>query len=102
VLIKFHQSPLITQYYEKLINMELNLNSLEVVNKLVHSVSLPKEFLNLYISNSIVQCEESKRDKNNQNRLVRLVCVFIKSMIKNKIINPKDMYIEVVFIFFNM
>jgi len=41
--------------------MELTLSSLEVVNKLVHAVSLPKEFLNLYISNSIVQCEESKR-----------------------------------------
>ncbi len=43
--------------------MELSLASLEVVNKVVYSTELPKEFLTLYITNCISHCEESKKVK---------------------------------------
>lgn len=94
VLIKLLSSSQLHQYLEKLVYMELTLASMEVVNKLVNSADLPKEFLTLYITNCISHCEEKNKDKMQQNRLVRLVCVFIKSLIKNKIINPREMIVE--------
>lgn len=85
-----------TEYLSAIVKtaQSMSLNSLEVVNRLTCSVDLPTEFLHLYILNCIEACEKMT-DERFKKRSVRMLCVFLQSLVRKKKINIKEISIEI-------
>ncbi|KAK3839913.1 MAG: hypothetical protein J3R72DRAFT_172908 [Linnemannia gamsii] len=69
----------------------LTLHSLEVVNRLTGATALSPRFLHGYIENAIRCCEQVE-DKVGQARVVRMLCVFLQSLLRSGAITIPGYY----------
>lgn len=75
---------LLAQMLDMFYKMEMEFSSIEVVNMLVASTSLPEEFLNGFITHCIDICKTAD-DKQTQTRYVRLLCIFLNILFSNDV-----------------
>lgn len=94
ILLKLFGTKHAKGYIDALCSHPTNIHSMEVVNNLVTNYDkLPKEFLQMFISNCICDIEKME-DSENKKRLIRVLCHFLKNLIHNNVIDVNSKIIE--------
>lgn len=89
IILKYEDKEEIKKYLRQMTEIDVTLQSLEVVNRLVTQVELPADFIPYYITRCTQTCENLE-DRSQQGRLVRLVCVFLRALINNSLFDIKS------------
>jgi len=63
---------------EIFLKKQYTIYSLEVINKIIQYVELPKTFIDKFISNLITQ-----KSERNKNRNIRIAAIFIGNLLEN-------------------
>ena len=74
------------QYYEALLDVKTTSNSLEVFAKVSNGVELPHEYITLFVTKKMEECKNHAQ-RTVQQRMVRIVSLFLHNSIKAKTIN---------------
>ncbi|XP_055337331.1 LOW QUALITY PROTEIN: CCR4-NOT transcription complex subunit 11-like [Paramacrobiotus metropolitanus] len=88
------------KYLQAFLTTNVTVHTMEVINRLHEAKVVPSDFLPLYVSYALRKCDSTSTSEStyNQNRLVRLVCVFLQSAVRNKSLNLSenpDLLIEI-------
>ncbi|OMJ74882.1 hypothetical protein SteCoe_26089 [Stentor coeruleus] len=94
IISSIMHSSKVTDYFIELLNIPMGPNSLEVLYRLALTMELPADFLHLYIFNCFHTCRNTD-DRHAQIRLVRLLCVIISFLLKNKVLNSYELFIDI-------
>ncbi|GMI33489.1 hypothetical protein TeGR_g12491 [Tetraparma gracilis] len=86
--------PTPASFLSPLLSLDLSLRSLDVISRLALAAPLPEDFVSLAVS-KCVSAAELERDKHRQSRLVRLVCVFLQSLLRNGVGGVEEMKAQV-------
>ena len=89
ILVILRKSSDFVDYLKVLVDMEISINSLEVVNELSNHFFLPVEFLRFYFCNFINACELIT-DVSVSKPLVRVLCFLMKSLVQKKALTDAD------------
>ncbi|KAL3982179.1 hypothetical protein ACH3XW_46140 [Acanthocheilonema viteae] len=82
------------QFFQLLAGMKISVQAMEVVNKLCAQIEFPQEYLNSYIATCVRRCEEPDQTPFMQCRQVRVVCVFLSSLIRSRTWDVRPLSVE--------
>ena len=94
LLMKISKNTIFEEYLTQFLKMKFTNNSMNVLNKILLNVSLPKTYINAYIKHIISNYKEEIKEEEKKE-IKNSLCNFILNLIENKIIAKDDLPNEV-------
>ena len=79
IYLRISKAEFFKDYLEVFLTKNSSVYSLEVMNRIIQFIELPREFIYKFIQNLI----QSKKSDKQKNRSVRIIAIFIVNLIEN-------------------
>lgn len=81
-------------FFNLITKCNLTVQGMEVVNKLCTQIDFPQELVNNFISACVCRCDDTTLTQYALCRQVRMICVFLSSLLRNSKWNVQPLSVE--------
>lgn len=90
-LVKLSNYPIFETYLDSLLDLEVSINSIDVVSRVLKVVKAPKEFANEFAESAMAKIMEMSPEDKERQKLARAAVGFIKNFKKTKQVRLEEM-----------
>lgn len=90
-LVKLSNYPIFETYLNSLLDLEVSINSIDVVSRVLKVVKAPKEFANEFAESVMAKIMEMSPEDKERQKLARAAVGFIKNFKKTKQVRLEEM-----------
>ena len=86
-MVKLGNYPIVDDDLETILESNISLNCIDIVARLIKASKVPTEFIEAFTLKNLKESQSIPENHKERGKMARIISNFIKSLVKNKILD---------------